>query len=117
MYYDLEKIKDKFSDIDPKEMGNLNGVISYFILARLKFLRDNFVMAPFTILDTNEREDMGAAAEKWREYLDKMISGFEVLYSTSEGVEYFPDEWEEEWEEGLRLFREYFIYLFDPGVN
>jgi len=85
---------------DETETWNLDNSITMFILPRLKHFSENVCGNPSTI-----------TLDEWKVALNKMVLGFE-LYSHEDNYFDEPDKLKII-NEGLDLFRKYFMYLWD----
>ena len=100
------KKKKGLSKIRKEELYDLNITLSKYILPRLKAYRKmDKIGYPFRFNSVDE----------WNKVLDKMILSFEFILkganysmSTDEFIEY-----SEKYEEGMKLFSEYFSCLWD----
>ena len=102
------------------ELWSLDDTFTTFILPRLKaFRRMNRAGVPGCIAHNDKSEGLKDSVKKWDEILDKMIWAFEHsknYYDPADG--HIPDKKEREelgrkFEEGMRLFAEYYANLWD----
>ena len=101
----------KLRGFDNSETWWLHGTISSFIIPRLRDFKDSTNGYP-----------MGMTSDKWDEIIDKMIRAFELAASDKWEIGYYdsPKTKEEkirtknykEYEEGIKLFSEYFLELW-----
>lgn len=102
--YDSDEIEFRKQRIergfDDSETWSLTDTICEFILPRLKRFKDcnSFAPHPLTI-------------DEWNLKIDKMIKAFE-LTTRKEGCRIWNEEEEKELNEGLDLFREWFLALW-----
>lgn len=87
------------------ELWNLDFTIAAFVLPRLKEFRDNLMSYPSIFKNI----------EEWRAVLDKIIYSFEYTCFDLEfeGTEIEQKENYKRYEDGLKLFGEYFSGLWD----
>lgn len=89
------------------EVWSLNSVIADFVIPRLKKLK--IIMSGYPVDIWNEKKSDEQAMKEWRRILDKMITAFELFSNDWECNE----EKKQKVEEGLDLFRKYYINLWD----
>lgn len=96
-----------------EECWNLDETLAALILPRLIYYRDNHYGAPNCLFEYDEfdhiKEEDGF--KKWNEILDKMIWAFYLYISVD--LLCRTEEQEQQIDEGLKLFAEYFQSLWD----
>lgn len=95
------KQKEEFG-FDDRETWCLKSVFALFIFPRIKRFVDREPMS-FPI---------GITYEKWLEILNKMARSFELVILDDVGTINI-DDYNDEVEEGLKLFAEYYFHLWD----
>lgn len=100
---------------DDTELWNLDYTLAAFILPRLKTFRDDVkesIAVPSCLTeDAKTGEDIEKARSKWHDYLDKMVWAFQQIID-DENINYDLAT-REETKKGLRLFGEFFLFLWD----
>lgn len=103
---DLAKQREKYG-FDERETWSLQTQISHYILPRLKLFKRMCVGRPANV----------ATVEEWNDILDKIIKSFEIsslIFETDVEPQYNinTEEGYKSYEEGMELFKEYFLDLW-----
>ena len=97
-----------------EECWNLDATLSALILPRLIRFRDNHCGTPGCLFEYDEKGNIlneEEGCQKWERILDKMIWAF-YLYISVDSL-YRTEEQKQQINEGLKLFAEYFQFLWD----
>jgi hypothetical protein len=89
---------------DESELWNLDLTCAQLIAPRIRAFIDTFE-ARSVPCNKEQRE--------WRETLEKMYTAFQLISNTDGATYILTDKEQEDIEEGLDLFREYFFHLWD----
>lgn len=99
---EAEYAKQRMSrGFDNSELWSLRDTIARFIHPRLKAFAENNCSIPY-----------GIESEDWINILNKMIRAFELVFR-DDGSFILTDEEQKEYDEGFKLFYEYFLALWD----
>lgn len=106
---------------NPRDIWSLDYTAAKWILPRLMKLRDVKHGVPVCVysilvekglcLEDNSSEQYQEFEKIWDEILSKMIKSFQMVVDDDYGKDYI--KWSSEVNEGLKLFAEYFLCLWD----